>query len=58
MTVGVSVRDWVQLFTMGEGLGQWESMFSERLVGGTEGRGVRRGHGEELLTLGGKGLVH
>lgn len=56
--MGVSVRDWVQLFTMGEGLGQWESMFSERLVGGTEGRGVRRGHGEELLTLGGKGLVH
>lgn len=29
MTVGVSVRDWVWLFTMGEGLSQWESMFSE-----------------------------
>lgn len=47
----------MQLFTVGEGLGQWESVFSERLVGGTK-EGGQEGRGGELLTLGGRGLVH
>lgn len=30
VTVGVGVRNRVQLFTMGEGLGQWERACSQR----------------------------